>query len=211
MSNFYIIKPNGQKQGPISEQRLKELAASGLLEPNTLLETESGHKGTAEQIRGLFVKPIDPSAVVIQNDDKPSESVDPSAVEIRKNKRTDTNETNSTRPITQYQSSFKGSCSGTFVGLIGVIVVCLAMFDMLSAKIQEGSRETALMQSYSNNTYGSFSAPNDVETNKSKYMYELAIAIEKHLKMQSAQRLQLDIILICFGSLLFACSRLIDR
>ena len=60
MPNFFLVQPNGHKQGPISEQRLKELAAQGIIEPNTLLETESGHKGTAGQIPGLVFK----SAVV---------------------------------------------------------------------------------------------------------------------------------------------------
>ena len=53
MPNFFLIQPNGHKQGPISEERLKELAAQGIIEPNTSLETESGHRGTAGQIPGL--------------------------------------------------------------------------------------------------------------------------------------------------------------
>ena len=53
MSKFFIINPNGRKQGPITEERLQELAAQGIIEPNTPLETDNGHKGTAGQIPGL--------------------------------------------------------------------------------------------------------------------------------------------------------------
>ena len=53
MPNFFYTDANGLKQGPISEQRLKELAMSGIIAPNTPLETDSGHKGTAGQLPGL--------------------------------------------------------------------------------------------------------------------------------------------------------------
>jgi hypothetical protein len=53
MPNYYYIDTNGQKQGLVSDEQLKELAAQGIINANTLLETESGHKGTAGQISGL--------------------------------------------------------------------------------------------------------------------------------------------------------------
>jgi hypothetical protein len=53
MPNYFLINPNGNKQGPVNEERLQELAASGFITPNTPLETDTGHKGTAGQIPGL--------------------------------------------------------------------------------------------------------------------------------------------------------------
>jgi uncharacterized membrane protein YhaH (DUF805 family) len=57
MSNFFYFDQANQKQGPVNEQQLKELAAQGVIGPNTPLETDTGHKGTAGQIPGLFAAP----------------------------------------------------------------------------------------------------------------------------------------------------------
>ena len=54
MPNFYYTDTNGQKQGAISPSQLKELVAQGIITPDTLLETDTGHKGFARQIKGLF-------------------------------------------------------------------------------------------------------------------------------------------------------------
>jgi len=62
MTNFYYIDTNGQKQGLITDQQLKALAAQGAITPNTPLETESGHKGLAGQIPGLFAAQQSPFA-----------------------------------------------------------------------------------------------------------------------------------------------------
>ena len=62
MPNYFVINKNGQKQGSVTEQRLKELATSGFIDPNTPLETDSGHKGVAGQIPGLvFNNTVSPS------------------------------------------------------------------------------------------------------------------------------------------------------
>jgi len=61
MPNFYYTGANGQKQGAISPSQLKELVARGIITPDTLLETDSGHKGKAGQIKGLFPTPQAPS------------------------------------------------------------------------------------------------------------------------------------------------------
>jgi len=54
MTNYFYIDAYGQKQGPYKDQQLKELAAQGIITPNTSLETDTGHKGMAGQIPGLF-------------------------------------------------------------------------------------------------------------------------------------------------------------
>jgi hypothetical protein len=51
-NGFYYDQTN-QKQGPVSEQQLKALAAQGAIGPSTPMETDTGHKGTAGQIPGL--------------------------------------------------------------------------------------------------------------------------------------------------------------
>ena len=52
--NYFYFDQTNQKQGPVSEQQLKELAAQGIIGPHTPMETDTGHKGVAGQIPGLF-------------------------------------------------------------------------------------------------------------------------------------------------------------
>ena len=54
MPNWFYIDANGQKQGPVSDSQLKTLAAQGIIQPDSPLATDTGKKGTAGQIRGLF-------------------------------------------------------------------------------------------------------------------------------------------------------------
>ena len=54
MPNFFYFDQANQKQGPVNDQQLKELAARGIIGPNTPLETDTGYQGVAGQIRGLF-------------------------------------------------------------------------------------------------------------------------------------------------------------
>ena len=63
MPNFFYFDQFNQKQGPVNDQQLKELAAQGAIGPQTPLETDTGHQGTAGQIPGLFpVVPPQPHA-----------------------------------------------------------------------------------------------------------------------------------------------------
>lgn len=48
---------NGQKQGLITQQELKDLVGQGIITPETPLETDGGHKGKAGQVKGLFLEP----------------------------------------------------------------------------------------------------------------------------------------------------------
>jgi len=54
MPNFFYFDQTNQKRGPVSEQQLKELAVQGLIGPHTPMETDTGHRGVAGQIPGLF-------------------------------------------------------------------------------------------------------------------------------------------------------------
>ena len=53
MPNYYYFDASGQKFGLVNDQQLQSLATQGVITPNTPLETEGGHKGTAGQIPGL--------------------------------------------------------------------------------------------------------------------------------------------------------------
>jgi hypothetical protein len=55
MPNYFYTDINGQKQGPINGQQLQELAMQGIIGPHTLMATDTGHRGVAGQIPGLFV------------------------------------------------------------------------------------------------------------------------------------------------------------
>lgn len=52
--NYLYIDTNGRKQGPVNDQQLKVLAMRGIIIPDTPLATDTGHKGLAGQIPGLF-------------------------------------------------------------------------------------------------------------------------------------------------------------
>ena len=54
MPNFHYTDANGQKQGLINDEQLKALVARKIITPDTLLETDTGKKGKAGQIKGLF-------------------------------------------------------------------------------------------------------------------------------------------------------------
>lgn len=64
MSNFYYTDANGQRQGAFTSSQLKALVAQGIITPDTPLETDTGHKGLAGQVKGLFPVPSTASAPV---------------------------------------------------------------------------------------------------------------------------------------------------
>ena len=53
MPNYFYTDASGQKQGPINEVQLQAMATRGVITPDTPLETDTGHIGTAGQIPGL--------------------------------------------------------------------------------------------------------------------------------------------------------------
>ena len=63
MPKYFFIDSSGQKQGPINEQQLQTLTAKGVITPETVLETDTGHRGKAHQIPGLiFTNPTNQTA-----------------------------------------------------------------------------------------------------------------------------------------------------
>jgi hypothetical protein len=57
MANFFYYDVNGIKQGPVNPQQLKALAERGIITPGTAMEADTGKKGVAGQIPGLFATP----------------------------------------------------------------------------------------------------------------------------------------------------------
>ena len=61
MPNYFYTDANGNKQGPFTAEQLQTMAKRGIITPDTLLETDTGHKGTASQIPGLNFNTAEPS------------------------------------------------------------------------------------------------------------------------------------------------------
>jgi len=61
MANFFYFDTNGNKRGPYDHQQLKERVANGIIEPQTPMETDDGHKGLAGQLPGLFPATLPPT------------------------------------------------------------------------------------------------------------------------------------------------------
>ena len=68
----------GKKHGPVSDAELKSLANSGTINRNTQLETETGHRGRAGQLRGLFPATPAPSGGRSQGPPVPTPPSSPS-------------------------------------------------------------------------------------------------------------------------------------
>lgn len=65
MTNYYYLDQTSQKRGPLTKQQLQELVAQGVIGPDTLMETDGGHKGVAGQIPGLFTTTSPPSSFAV--------------------------------------------------------------------------------------------------------------------------------------------------
>ena len=76
MSNWFVYDNDGMKKGPVTSAQLKSLANSGKINPNTIIESENGHKGRAGLIKELFTseRPLESSLseneVVPENQNK---------------------------------------------------------------------------------------------------------------------------------------------
>ena len=67
MAKFFLTDANGNKQGPYNEQQLQSGIAKGIITPTTPLESDTGHKGLAGQIPGLFPTAPSPFAQTVQS------------------------------------------------------------------------------------------------------------------------------------------------
>ena len=62
MPNYFYTDASGQKQGPYSSGQLKELAKTGRITPETMIETEDGKKARAGKVQGLAFPETPPTA-----------------------------------------------------------------------------------------------------------------------------------------------------
>jgi hypothetical protein len=60
MANFFYFDNNATKQGQYDSVQLIALAKNGSITPDTLIENESGKQTKAENIAGLFPRPVPP-------------------------------------------------------------------------------------------------------------------------------------------------------
>ena len=60
MPNFFYLDKNNQKQGPLTPAQVKTLADKGIITPNTPMMTDTGKRGLAKQLPGLFAAPVLP-------------------------------------------------------------------------------------------------------------------------------------------------------
>ena len=58
---FYFDRTYQEKQGPVNEQQLKELAVQRVITPTTQIVSDTGHSCTAGQLPGLFGNPSAPT------------------------------------------------------------------------------------------------------------------------------------------------------
>ncbi len=65
-TRYYYTDAVGRRQGPVSEQELKNLITQGVINPRTQIETGNGHKRAAGQIHGLFVDTPSPFVLPTQ-------------------------------------------------------------------------------------------------------------------------------------------------
>lgn len=63
MAQYYYFNASGEKVGPVAGNEIKTLAAQGIITPETPLETDTGHKGRAGQIKGLNFHAPEPPPV----------------------------------------------------------------------------------------------------------------------------------------------------
>lgn len=63
MANWFVFDANGNKRGPIDSARLKKLADAQKINRETIIETETGRKAKASQVKGLFSESKNPTSV----------------------------------------------------------------------------------------------------------------------------------------------------
>ena len=56
MANWFVYDANGNKHGPVDSARLKKLADTQKINRETIIETETGRKAKASQVKGLFTE-----------------------------------------------------------------------------------------------------------------------------------------------------------
>lgn len=66
--NWFVYDSVGKKYGPYTDEQLRQLAVSGKITHNTLVETDTGNRGMAGQLRGLFPMPGEGHSGTYPND-----------------------------------------------------------------------------------------------------------------------------------------------
>ena len=204
MANFYYTNETGTKQGPLTPEQLQALADRGIITPDTPLETDTGKQGKAGNLPGLKFNAAEPSPFA-----QPAQVTQNPATAAGKIYDYLTTYT----PPQQPRMNLKRIGAFFSPSTIGIIAICFGLLDIGGTLVGLGNGYMSSwgMRYHSNKTYGSISNRNDVDSDKSEYLYEYAVLLEKFGRSQLWQRFQLDVIVICFGSFLVAYGSRMDR
>jgi len=142
MPNWFYIDAFGQQQGPVSNSQLKALAAQGIIEPDTLLETDTGKKGKASQVKGLFpASPVPVSVPVTEAAPHPPLFSDAEIAAIQA-KRTSQSQHQRPQPRERIGSKVRDWMDGLgkyFSAFSGALVVlAIVLFFVLTTASLEG-------------------------------------------------------------------------
>ena len=69
-TTWFYYDSEGQKQGPVSGGRLKGLAKTGLITPETVVETEDGKTALAKKVKGLTFVELSVDSSLVSPDEK---------------------------------------------------------------------------------------------------------------------------------------------
>jgi len=110
--------------------------------------------------------------------------------------------------VIKYRDQIEARIAANIVQIIrtvGIIAILFGTLDLAGTLAGRAYRAvvplTSGMQDSSGRDFGGHST---FETKQSEYMYEFANVVEEFSQAQSRQRLQLNVIIICFGTFLVA-------
>jgi hypothetical protein len=119
MANYFFTDASGRKRGPVSLQELPELAASGVIKPHTQMENDTGRKGHAGQISGLFSASTPPSVPGTRTAFQTSQQI---------------------RTINSYFTMFWMSMAVTCLLLIFILYLRYAVLMPIIAQVEAGAK-----------------------------------------------------------------------
>jgi|GEM_PF-2238519 len=132
MSTWFYYDNSGQKQGPITDGQLKELAMRGTITAQTVIETESGKSAPAGKIKGLTFRGTTPPRAT-----PPAES--PFVAPLPNAHRGAQPEPQSLH--TPIAKNSTGSIWVTLIGIVLISSVCFAAWSILG-----GSRDEQMVR-----------------------------------------------------------------
>ena len=119
MSNYFVLDSKGNKHGPFDIPQLQTLVAKGNVGRQTPMESDTGHKGTAGQISGLFT------------DSSPNSKKEPQVVPVPLVKQTEQEETDADTVEQESQATVVKDLHKTLEEDYGFVVVWTLWFLLI--------------------------------------------------------------------------------